>query len=86
MVITDGVHLVSTESEAELHEFAQRLGFKREWYQGHPQNPHYDLTTTASVVRAIKAGAQKVRPLELLRRAWWSPYKRKIDESISSSH
>ena len=73
MIITDGVHIVSTESEAELHEFVQKLlGFLPEWYQGHPEHPHYDLTCDNAYRRALKAGAVKVSGKELVRQAWWA--------------
>ena len=74
MIITDGVHLVSTRSETELHEFAQLIGLKRTWYQDgpHQQHPHYDLTTKSAGTRAIKAGAQKVSREILFLSAWWS--------------
>jgi len=74
MIITDGFHLVSTISETELHEFAQRIGLIRKCYQDgpHQQHPHYDLTTKSAVTRAIKAGAQKVSREILFLSAWWS--------------
>ena len=72
MIITDGVHLVSTESEDELHRFAQRMGLKRSWYQNHPRHPHYDLTTKRAVERAYQQGAQKVTGFDILRQAWWA--------------
>jgi len=31
MVYTDGIHLVADSLE-ELHEFAHKIGLKREWY------------------------------------------------------
>jgi len=46
MIITDGVHLISTTSLDELHAFAvQKLGFKKTWLHETPGRPHYDLTT-----------------------------------------
>lgn len=71
MIITDGTHLVSTESEQELHTFAQHIGFKREWYQAHATHPHYDITTTNALRRAVEAGAQMVTRREVLTQAWW---------------
>jgi hypothetical protein len=43
---TGGGHL-QADTEAELHEFAQRLGLKRSWFQAHrrPEFAHYDLTS-----------------------------------------
>lgn len=42
MVYTDGIHLIA-DSLDELHEFALKIGLKREWFQDHPKHPHYDL-------------------------------------------
>ena len=72
MILTDGTHLVSTDSEEELHRFAGRMGLRREWYQGHADHPHYDLTTERAARRAIVRGAERVSGRELLRRAWWN--------------
>ena len=77
MILTDGIHLVSTVNEEELHKFAQKMGLKRDWYQCHSQNPkrkrpHYDLTTKKALNRAINAGAQLVSGIFLLKNAWWS--------------
>ena len=60
-------HLVSDSSLEELHEFAQILGLKREWFQ--PRSiPHYDLT--GEVYRlAIERGAVLVSSREIVRRA-----------------
>lgn len=82
MIITDGTHLVSTVSADELHEFAKRIGLHREWYQdkgkdtGLPsKHPHYDLMSKRRKIEARLAGAQLVTSHDLLRMAWWSPYK-----------
>jgi hypothetical protein len=72
MIITDGVHLVSTDSEQELHSFAHRMGLRRQWYQNHPRHPHYDLTTPGALRRAREKGAVKVEVIELLNTAWWA--------------
>lgn len=40
----------------ELHEFAKRIGLRREWFQAHYRLPHYDLTA-ARRVKAIELGA-----------------------------
>ena len=58
MIFTDGTHLVSDKSTAELHEFAGRIGLKREWFQGHNQaSPHYDILARRIYQRAVKFGA-----------------------------
>lgn len=36
-------HLVADEL-TELHEFAKRLGLRREWFQENASYPHYDVT------------------------------------------
>jgi len=41
----------------ELHELAQSIGLKREWFQDHHLLPHYDLTPSKRKA-AIKAGAK----------------------------
>jgi len=47
MIITDGIHVVSTESLEELHEWAERHGIHRKWFHGARKgHPHYDLPST----------------------------------------
>lgn len=45
MIYFDGIHLVTDNTDlAELHEFAQRLGIKRCWFEGvRKKHPHYDV-------------------------------------------
>ena len=67
-------HMVSTESAEELHEFARKLGLKREWYQtpGYgDKHAHYDLTTGRMKNKARLLGATEVIPWELVEKAWW---------------
>lgn len=66
MVYTDGVHLIA-DSWDELHKFAQSIGLKREWFQQHPRHPHYDIITASKMRRAIKAGAIKMRSIEMFK-------------------
>jgi hypothetical protein len=43
---TGGGHM-QADTLDELHEFAARIGLRREWFQskpGRPENDHYDLT------------------------------------------
>lgn len=54
-------HLYSDDEE-ELHQFARRLGLRREWYQG----DHYDITASKRVA-AIKLGATSVTVQEIAR-------------------
>lgn len=37
-------HLISDHSLDELHQMADKLGLKREWFQD-KKHPHYDLIT-----------------------------------------
>ena len=55
MVYTDGVHLIA-DSEKELHDFAKKIGLKRDWFQDH-RHKHYDLTTKRMANKAIINGA-----------------------------
>ena len=55
----DGSCHLFADTVAELHEFAGKLGLKREWFQDDPGLPHYDLTA-ARRVAAVKAGAQEL--------------------------
>jgi Protein of unknown function (DUF4031) len=48
-------HLVA-DSITELHQFAELLGLKREWFQDQTQYPHYDVTVAVKV-RALRIGA-----------------------------
>jgi Protein of unknown function (DUF4031) len=53
-----GGHL-QADSVEELHEFAARLGLRRDWFQskpGRPENDHYDLSRRGRE-RAIELGA-----------------------------
>jgi hypothetical protein len=59
MVLTDGTHLVASTIK-ELHEFAARIGLKRQWFQAHPRHPHYDLTSRSAYEKAMRAGAVRM--------------------------
>jgi len=76
MILVDYIgHLVSTESEEELHKFAgEELGLRRGHYQDSGsilRHPHYDLTTSRMVDKARRLGAEWVTPRDLIVRAWW---------------
>jgi Protein of unknown function (DUF4031) len=49
---------MAADSLDELHTFAQRLGLRRDWFQGPPTAsfPHYDLTETKRQA-ALRLGA-----------------------------
>ena len=76
MILVDYLgHLVSTESEEELHKFAQeRLDMSREYYEKNGymefKHPFYDLMGQQLILRARVQGAEKVTPQELVERAW----------------
>jgi hypothetical protein len=58
-------HLVSDESEEELHAFAKKLGLKREWFQD-KRLSHYDVTTVKMRAKAKKLGAKIVSSKEIV--------------------
>ena len=60
-------HLTTDGPLEELHEFAERIGLRRRWFQEHPLAPHYDLSP-ARRVRAVTAGAVEVSAREQARR------------------
>ena len=75
MILVDFIgHMVSTENEEQLHKFARELGMKKGWYQDGGnllRRPHYGLTTSHMIDKALGMGAVQVSPAELARRAWW---------------
>ncbi|MGH9833054.1 MAG: DUF4031 domain-containing protein [Blastocatellia bacterium] len=60
-------HLVSDASLEELHEFAESLGLRREWFQM-KSIPHYDLTGELYQL-ALERGATLVSSREVVLRA-----------------
>ena len=58
-------HLWSDDLNA-LHELAEKIGMRREWFQNRPGFPHYDLVPRHRV-EAIKCGAVERSLLEYLR-------------------
>ena len=57
----------------ELHDMADRIGLKRDWFQGGALAPHYDICKSMRA-RAVKAGAIEIdrhKVAELVR--YWSP-------------
>ena len=58
---------MATDSDdlEELHQFAERIGLKRDWFQARPGLPHYDLTPNKRRL-AIEHGAVSVGPYEFL--------------------
>lgn len=64
MIYTDGVHLVA-DSLDELHNFADKIGMKRSWFQYSKKHPHYDLLGSKKAL-AIKEGAINVTSRKIL--------------------
>ncbi len=58
-------HMVTDGSLEELHQFAERMGMQRAWFQNKPGHPHYDLKPAGRVL-AIELGAQAVNMQGLL--------------------
>ena len=53
-------HLVADNID-ELHEFAQKIGLKREWFQISASGiPHYDISSSRIRALAISLGAKQV--------------------------
>lgn len=67
MIFTDGVHLISDKSTAELHAFAIRIGLQPNWFQDNPRHPHYDLLSMRMRTRAVREGARRVDKKTLIR-------------------
>lgn len=63
------------DTEEELHKMAQKIGMRREWFQGPPHSryPHYDLTRERRA-RALANGAEAM-PID---HRWVLRFLRKI--------
>jgi len=77
MILIDSIgHMVATESEEEFHQFAKKIGLKREWFQqpneDSKRRSHYDLTTKRKISWALEMGAKQVAIKEILIKAWWA--------------
>lgn len=57
-------HLVADSIE-ELHDFARKLGMRREWFQHAASYPHYDITIT-SRIRALNLGALSGNRIQII--------------------
>lgn len=67
MIYCDKIgHLISSTSFDELHEFASKIGLRREWFQEKDVWSHYDLTSPRMIQKAISAGAKLVSPKVLV--------------------
>ena len=72
-------HMLADSLE-ELHEFALKLGMKREWFQD-GSAPHYDLSKTRRAL-ALKLGAVEV-PIRINGKA--NPEWRRVYEIAKKS-
>jgi hypothetical protein len=79
-------HMISDTSIEELHEFAQRINLRVEWFQNKGAGkfwiPHYDLTTPNARKRAKLAGATEIDPTKLVEILKSAPYKDKWEDYI----
>lgn len=58
-------HMIADTLE-ELHLMAAKIGMRREWFQDHPEHPHYDLSKSKRAL-AVKNGAVEVNTYELIK-------------------
>lgn len=58
-------HMMADSLE-ELHQMAESIGLRREWFQDHPLHPHYDLHPLARAL-AVQQGAVEVSSIEMAR-------------------
>ena len=72
-------HLVADTLD-ELHEFADKTGMKRHWFQYHTRIPHYDLTPTKRSL-AIQYGAIPISAMEAARQRKDARKKIQTDQS-----
>lgn len=70
-------HMMCNGDVSELHEFAQRIGLRRNWFQD-GRNPHYDLRPSKRTL-AIQHGAVAVSSVEMVKRCSTLPLFRNGD-------
>lgn len=58
---------MTADTLGELHDFAAKLGLKREWFQDKQNHPHYDLTRNKRY-QAVKLGAVEETIYESVKR------------------
>src|SRR5687768_1075899 len=58
---------LSAKNVLVLHEFAVRVGLKKEWFQNKPGRPHYDIKSGKLRQRAKDLGAVEVSSKYLVR-------------------
>lgn len=60
-------HMFTDGDARELHDLAQGIGLRRQWYQDMGRaamHPHYDVIGQRLYMEAVKAGAIEVAPQE----------------------
>lgn len=68
--------MFTNENIEVLHDFANKLGLKREWFQQGSSIYHYDLTESKRI-EAIKLGAIEINTRDMLKK--YKTYKNFID-------
>ncbi|MDD5649698.1 MAG: DUF4031 domain-containing protein [Candidatus Nanoarchaeia archaeon] len=58
-LFTKWSHLFSDNDEKELHDFALKLGLKKEWFKNIKNFPHYDIVESKRKL-AIQLGAREI--------------------------
>jgi hypothetical protein len=58
-------HMI-VDTEDELHAMADRIGLRREWYQGDASTPHYDVSLSRRAL-ALRHGAVECDRREFVR-------------------
>ena len=55
------------DTDAELHDMADRIGVQRRWFQGPPEHdyPHYDVALSKRKL-AVEFGAREVSGREMI--------------------
>lgn len=75
-------HLVADTAE-ELHEFARKLGLKRNWFQGSASYPHYDISATLRAT-ALRIGAVEASRTQMIEAA--KAMKRQLNRTCAEPH
>lgn len=78
---TGGGHMLANDLD-ELHAMADRIGLKRDWFQGHTTFAHYDVQRRKRAL-AVAAGAVEIGfaelPDDVLMRCKDGSYERRCD-------
>lgn len=60
-------HMMTDGPIEELHQFADKIGLKRSWFQDKSGHPHYDLAPSKRAT-AIDYGAKSVTSREMIKK------------------